>query len=68
MSRDELSVPPELLALVACPQCRADLRPAPAPGGAGVELVCTDAGCGLAYPVVDGIPQLLIGSARRPGA
>ncbi|MCC5033097.1 Trm112 family protein [Streptomyces sp. WAC 00631] len=28
------------------------------------ELVCT--GCGLAYPVRDGIPVLLVDEARRP--
>jgi len=31
-----------------------------------VELVCTGADCGLAYPVRDDIPVLLIDEARRP--
>ena len=30
------------------------------------ELVCT--GCGLAYPVRDNIPVLLVDEARQPGA
>ena len=31
----------------------------------GEELVCT--GCGLAYPVRDDIPVLLVDEARKPG-
>jgi uncharacterized protein len=30
--------------------------------------VCTGADCGLAYPVRDDIPVLLIDEARQPGA
>ncbi|HTQ89602.1 MAG TPA: Trm112 family protein, partial [Streptosporangiaceae bacterium] len=30
------------------------------------ELVCTSATCGLAYPVRDDIPVLLVEEARRP--
>lgn len=49
-----------LLDLVVCPACRADL----AVDEAAEELVCT--GCGLAYPVRDDIPVLLVDEARRP--
>jgi uncharacterized protein YbaR (Trm112 family) len=49
-----------VLDIIVCPKCRAGLR---AEADAS-ELVCT--GCGLAYPVRDNIPVLLIDEARRP--
>ena len=49
---------PALLEIIVCPACRADLD------AAGEELVCQ--GCGLAYPVRDGIPVLLVDEARKP--
>ena len=51
----------DLLAILACPACRARLRV----DEDASELVCT--GCGLAYPVRDDIPVLLVDEARRPG-
>ena len=57
-----MSVDPSLLEILACPNCRSELRADEAAG----ELVCT--GCGYAYPVRDGIPTLLIDEARRPDA
>jgi uncharacterized protein YbaR (Trm112 family) len=54
-----MPVPDELLAILVCPVCRHGLRPE------GEELVCT--GCGLRYPVRDGIPVMLAEEARRPG-
>ncbi len=51
----------ELLAIIVCPACHADLSLV---AGAAPELVCR--GCGLAYPVRDGIPVLLVDEARRP--
>ena len=45
--------------IIVCPACRADLEVR------AEELVCT--GCGLAYPVRDDIPVLLVDEARRPG-
>ena len=50
----------DLLAILACPACRSPL----AVDEASQELVCT--GCGLAYPVRDDIPVLLVDEARRP--
>ena len=44
-----------VLALLACPACQGELRVA------AEGLVC--AACGRAYPIVDGIPQLLATSS-----
>lgn len=55
-------ISPELLAIVVCPACHGEL--VVTPQGGGTELVC--GGCGLAYPVRDGIPVLLVDEARKP--
>ena len=51
-----------LLDLVACPACRGGLDA----DAAGSELTC--GGCGLVYPVRDGIPVLLVERARDRAA
>ena len=53
------TIDPALLAIIVCPQCHGSLEPT------AEELVCT--GCGLAYPVRDDIPVLLVDEARKPG-
>ncbi len=55
---------PELLEILACPNCHGAL----AVDHDRDELVCLAPDCGLAYPVRDQIPVLLIDEARRPGA
>jgi uncharacterized protein YbaR (Trm112 family) len=50
---------PELLELIVCPDCRGAL----AVDEDASELVCT--ACGLAYPVRDDIPVLLVDEARQ---
>lgn len=55
-----MNLEPWLLEILACPACHAPLRVEEAAN----ELVCT--GCGLAYPVRDDIPVLLVDEARRP--
>jgi uncharacterized protein YbaR (Trm112 family) len=52
-------ISPELLEIIVCPAChgRLELTTGDLP-----ELVCQ--GCGLAYPVRDGIPVLLVDEAR----
>lgn len=52
---------PDLLEIIVCPACRAALR---LDEGDRTELACT--GCGLVYPVTDGIAVLLVDDARRP--
>lgn len=49
-----------LLEILACPQCRSPLRA----DRQAEELVCTSDECGLAYPVREDIPVLLIEEAR----
>ncbi|RLU94830.1 hypothetical protein CTZ27_19240 [Streptomyces griseocarneus] len=52
-----------LLEILACPECHAPLHEETEPTP---ELVCESKSCGLAYPVRDGIPVLLVDEARRP--
>jgi uncharacterized protein YbaR (Trm112 family) len=52
-----------LLDILVCPACHAPLRE----DEDAAELVCTSGDCGLAYPVKDDIPVLLVDEARRPG-
>ena len=54
-----------LLDILACPACHAPFNDRTAE--ATPELVCTADDCGLAYPVRDDIPVLLVDEARRPG-
>ncbi|MCQ9186817.1 Trm112 family protein [Streptomyces sp. IBSBF 2953] len=49
-----------LLEILACPACHAPLDEQ------DTELICTGQDCGLAYPVRDGIPVLLVDEARHP--
>lgn len=61
---------PALLEIIVCPQCHGDLAVVPTGStgsteetGEPVELICQGE-CGLAYPVRDGIPVLLVDEAR----
>lgn len=60
---EDVNIDDWLLELLVCPACRAPLRA----DEAASELVCTSQSCGLAYPVRDDIPVLLVDEARRPG-
>jgi uncharacterized protein YbaR (Trm112 family) len=53
-----VNLDPELMAIIVCPADRGDLV------AEGEELVCQS--CGLAYPVRDDIPVLLVDEARTP--
>ena len=54
-----------LLEILACPACHAPLKEQETKEQE-TELICTGQDCGLAYPVRDGIPVLLVDEARRP--
>jgi uncharacterized protein len=58
-----VNIDAKLLEILACPSCHAPLRV----DDAASELVCTSDTCGLAYPVRDDIPVLLVDEARKPG-
>jgi uncharacterized protein len=54
-----MNLDPKLMEIIVCPDCHGRLV------ADGEELVCQK--CGLAYPVRDDIPVLLVDEARRPG-
>ncbi len=53
-----MSLPEDLLDILACPDCHEPVVEE------GETLVCQ--GCGLIYPVRDGVPIMLIDEATRP--
>ena len=53
-----------LLEILACPACHSPHKEQEQEQT--TELICTGQNCGLAYPVRDGIPVLLVDEARRP--
>ncbi|MGH3497113.1 MAG: Trm112 family protein [Nocardioidaceae bacterium] len=55
-----MNLDPTLLEIMVCPACRATLSV----DHDAEELVCN--GCGLAYPVRDDIPIMLVDEARKP--
>ena len=54
MTHDTL-ISPDLLAIMQCPLCTGDLAEQKEPPA----LLCQK--CGHAYPVVDGIPNMVVG-------
>ncbi|MGL5809103.1 MAG: Trm112 family protein [Nocardioides sp.] len=52
---------PRLREIIVCPQCRGDLV-----DSADTGLICP--ACELRYPIVDGIPVLLVDDAAPTGA
>lgn len=55
-----MDLSPAFLAIAACPNCHAKF----AVDYDASELICSNASCGLAYPVENGIPILLVERAR----
>lgn len=62
MNNPGMNLDPALLEIIVCPDCHGAL----AVDERAKELVCT--ACGLAYPVRDDIPVLLVDEARKPDA
>ena len=56
MLGEQSMVDPQLLEILACPQCKGDVELSPSPG-----LVCH--ACQLEYPIQEGIPIMLIDEA-----
>jgi uncharacterized protein len=54
----QLKFDAKVLGQLACPACRGDLRAETAPA----SLICR--ACGRAYPIVDGIPVLIVERAE----
>ncbi len=60
MTEAQPLVPPDLLAIMQCPECAGELSERQDPPA----LVCAD--CRRAYPVRDGIPVMLVEEAEVP--
>lgn len=57
---DNSSITDELLAVLACPVCKADVEPVETtPGKSGLRC----AQCRKIYPIRDGIPQMTVNEA-----
>lgn len=56
-----MAVHPDLIDLVRCPRCHGRLE-LQSTSAAGEHFQCH--GCRVMYPVIDGIPQLLVDEAR----
>lgn len=50
----------DLLDILVCPKCKTKVVQE------GDTLRCTNAACGLIYPIRDGIPVMLIDEATKP--
>ena len=50
----------DLLEILACPSCKSPVVLQED------RIVCTKNGCGLRYPIRDGIPVMLIEEAEKP--
>ena len=55
-----MTLPKDLLDILACALCKSDLREQDA------SLACQNTRCGLVFPVKEGIPVMLIEEAKRP--
>ncbi len=62
-------VDPELLEMLCCPRCGSEDPLGVQRGSDGEEIALECRRCGVAYPVEDGIPVMLVEEAKPiPGA
>ena len=54
-----MNVDPELLAILACPACKSEVKLE------GEKLICQSAECALRFPIRDDIPIMLIEEAEK---
>ena len=54
-------IDPKLLEILVCPACKTKVTLQ------GDRLVCQGPDCGLAYPIRDDIPVMIIDEAEKPG-
>jgi uncharacterized protein YbaR (Trm112 family) len=54
-----MSLDPRLLEILCCPSCRQAVQPLP--DDAGIQCV----GCRRTYPIVDGIPVMLLEESKE---
>lgn len=52
---------PLLLEILRCPNCKGTLEHDPS-----AQLLRCEGECGLQYPVVDGIPHMIVEEATKP--
>lgn len=55
-----MSLPKELLEVLACPFCKSDIKLT------DNKLICCNQDCNLKYPIIDDIPVMLIDEAEKP--
>ncbi len=53
-------IDPELMKILACPACKSEVKLE------GERIICQNPGCGLRYPIREGIPVMLIDEAEKP--
>ena len=55
-----MTVAKELLEILACPECKAEVR------DENKTIVCQNEKCRRRYPIRDGIPVMLIDESTKP--
>jgi uncharacterized protein YbaR (Trm112 family) len=56
-----MAISPELLAILRCPKCKAEVKLKEDKSG----LKCVNEECALVYPIRDDIPVMLIDEAKK---